>query len=411
VTSRPDLRPGGSHPPPKDRAPARSTALRGPPARASVRPDGPEEGRAKDLRAPRRRPRARTHPTVTSPTTASPVSEAGATPSAPPKQRLSTAQMLHLMRLEMDRALRHGYPISALVVGLDGFDEEHHMPWRRAIMPAVFQELKAVTFQNDIRGLGVWTERFQLAIFPHVTPDRLAQLAEELRYRGAALKIAGVPESETVVLSAGIAHNLHPGPKSFELLIEEAETGMGLAQSAGGNKVVQAREVERELDKLREEVDSQIQEIQEFQSKLFADVDSQEDLWGRELVSKVIELFRREPEKSEGVLRVEKEVIALLKAELAAWRETSTATRMIESQKTIGQLERRVAKLTESLGITEAELKRVAAMKNIDLGISSIYRNVQGLSGDEAGAETKKEMLKNVFESNLALRAALASLS
>lgn len=348
---------------------------------------------------------------TSSTTAASPAAEAGATPGTPPKQRLSTAQMLHLMRLEMERALRHGYPIAAAVVGLDGFDEEHHRPWRRAIMPAAFQELKAVTFKNDVRGLGVWTERFLLAIFPHVTPERLTELAEELRHRVAALRVTGVPESETIVLSAGIAHNLHPGPKSFETLIEEAETGMGLAQSGGGNKVVQAREVERELDKLREEVDSQIQEIQEFQSKLFADVDSKEDLWGRELVSKVIELFRREPEKTEGVLRVEKEVIALLKAELAAWRESSTATRMIESQRTIGQLERRVAKLTESLGLTEAELKRVAALKNIDLGISSIYRNVQGLSGSDAGAEQKKEMLKNIFESNMSLRAQLASLS
>jgi len=125
----------------------------------------------------------------------------------------------------------------------------------------------------------------------------------------------------------------------------------------------------------------------------------------------VIELFKREPEKSEGVLRVEKEVIALLKAELAAWRETSTASRMLESQKTIDNLERRVAKLTESLGLTEAELKRVAQMKNIDLGVASIYRNVQGLSADEAGAEQKKEMLKNIFESNMALRAQLSSLS
>jgi GGDEF domain-containing protein len=346
---------------------------------------------------------------VTSSSTASPAAEAASAPSTPQKQRLSTAQMLHLMRLEMDRALRHGYPISALVVGLDGFDEEHHLPWRRALMPALFQELKAVTFQNDVRGLGVWTERFQLAIFPHVTPDRLTKLAEDMLGRAGAIKVASVPESEKITLSAGIAHNLHPGPMSFETLIEEAETGMGIAQSGGGSKIVQAREVERELDKLRDEVDSQIQEIQEFQSKLFADVENKEEMWGNQLISKVIELFKREPEKSEGVLRVEKEVIALLRAELAAWRETSTASRMIESQKTIDNLERRVAKLTESLGLTEAELKRVAKMKSIDLGIASIYRDVQGLSGDEADAETK--MLKNIFESNISLRAQLASLS
>jgi len=348
---------------------------------------------------------------VTTSGTETPTTEAASAPTSPPKQRLSTAQMLHLMRLEMDRALRHGYPITALVVGLDGFDEEHHLPWRRAIMPAIFQELKGVTFKNDVRGLGVWTERFQLAIFPHVTPDRIQTLSRDLLEKAKGLQVANVPEDELFTLSAGIAHNLHPGPMSFETLVEEAEIGMGLAQTGGGDKVVQARDVERELDKLRDEVDHQIKEIQEFQSKLFADVDSKEELWGNQLISKVIELFKREPEKSEGVLRVEKEVIALLKAELASWRDSSTASRMIESQRTIEQLERRVAKLTESLGITEAELKRVALMKNIDLGVSSIYRTVQGLSGEDAGAEVKKEMLKNIFEANVSLRAQLASLN
>lgn len=348
---------------------------------------------------------------MTSSGTETPTTELAAAPSAAPKQRLSTAQMLHLMRLEMDRALRHGYPVSAVVVGLDGFDEEHHLPWRRALMPAIFRELKAVTFQNDVRGLGVWTERFQLAIFPHVTPDRLLKLAEDMLARAGSLRVPGVPAEARCTLSAGIAHNLHPGPMSFETLVEEAEAGMGIAQSGGGNKVVQAREVERELDKLREEVDSQILEIQQFQSKLFADVEGKEELWGNQLISKVIELFQREPDKSEGVLRVEKEVIALVRSEVASWRETSTASRMIESQKTIDQLERRVAKLTESLGLTEAELKRVALMKNIDLGVASIYRNVQGLSAEDGGAEQKKEMLKTIFESNMALRAQLASLS
>jgi hypothetical protein len=74
-------------------------------------------------------------------------------------------------------------------------------------------------------------------------------------------------------------------------------------------------------------------------------------------------------------------------------------------------LERRVSKLTESLGLTEAELTRVAKMKNIDLGLSSLYRTIQGLSGDEANAEQKKEMLKNIFEANVALKAQLAAIN
>jgi GGDEF domain-containing protein len=329
--------------------------------------------------------------------------------AAPPKQRLSTQQMLHLMRLELDRALRHGYPISCIVIGLDGFDEEHHLPWRTLLMPAIFQELKAVTFQNDVRGLGVWTERFQVALFPHVMPERSMELAEQVLERCRALHVQGVPDTEPISLSIGISHNQHPGPLSFETIVEEAETGMGIAQSAGGNRVAQAREVERELDRLRDEVEGQIQEIQEFQTKLFADVENKDELWGNQLVSKVIDLFRREPDQSEGVLRVEKEVIALLKAELATWRESSDAGRLIESQRQIDMLERRVTKLTESLGLTEAELKRVASLKSIDLGISSIYRTIQGLKSDEDNAEQKREMLKNIFEANVALRAELAS--
>ena len=61
-------------------------------------------------------------------------------------------------------------------------------------------------------------------------------------------------------------------------------------------------------------------------------------------------------------------------------------------------------------GDAEAQAGRVAAMKNIDLGVASIYRNVQGLSAEEANAEQKREMLKNIFESNVALRAQLTSL-
>ncbi len=356
-------------------------------------------------------------PPVTSPATETePKSETDPTAETaaaarPPKQRLSTHQMLHLMHLEMDRALRHGYPISCLVIGLDRFDEEHHLPWRRTLMPAVFQELKAVTFQADVRGLGVWTERFLLALFPHVMPEGLLALAEELRSRASKVRVAGVPEGEPLSLSVGIAHNQHSGNLSFETLVEEAETGMGIAQSGGGDRVVQARDVERELDRLRDEVEHQIEEIQEFQSKLFSDVENKEEIWGNQLVSRVIELFRREPQQSEGLLRVEKEVIALLKSELASWRESSTASRMLESQRQIEMLERRVEKLTESLGLTEAELLRVARLKNIDLGIASIFREVQGLKSDDERFEQKKEMLKNIFEANVALRSQLASLN
>ena len=67
-------------------------------------------------------------------------------------------------------------------------------------------------------------------------------------------------------------------------------------------------------------------------------------------------------------------------------------------------LERRIAKLVEKLGVTESELKRIAQLKNVDLGIASIYRDEQGLGGEAAQAERKREMMKEIFTANFQMK-------
>ena len=329
--------------------------------------------------------------------------------SSAPRQRLSTQQTLHLMRLEVDRALRHGYPISSLVMGLDDPPEEAPEGLQSALMPLLFKELKSVAFARDVRGLGIWTEHRVLGVFPHVDPEGLEELSERLLDAVRHMRTEELPEGIEITASIGISHNLHPGETSFELIVEEAETGMGLAQSGGGDRVSQAREVERELDRLRDEVDEQIAELKAFEQAAFGGIEDAEELWGKQLTDKVMTLFDRETEKSESLLRVEKEVIALLRHEIGVWRETSGGANVVEAQRTIQNLERRVHKLTESLGLTEKELEKVAAMKSIDLGVASIYGSIQGLSSGEENYEQKKEMLKNIFEANVALRAESAS--
>jgi hypothetical protein len=51
--------------------------------------------------------------------------------------------------------------------------------------------------------------------------------------------------------------------------------------------------------------------------------------------------------------------------------------------------------------VTEKTLKDVAAMKNIDLGIASLYRVVQGLPTEEANRALKQEMMQIIFNANL----------
>jgi hypothetical protein len=117
--------------------------------------------------------------------------------------------------------------------------------------PAIFQELKGVTFQNDVRGLGVWTERFQLAIFPHVTPDRLSKLAEDLTLKAAAVKAPGVSEEERIAISVGISHNLHPGPKSFESCETSMVVAAAIVQKLQDTSESQKGLVEIAVDRMR----------------------------------------------------------------------------------------------------------------------------------------------------------------
>ncbi len=324
----------------------------------------------------------------------------------PGKQRLSTLQMLHLMRLEVGKALRHAYPISCVVIGLDGFGEAE-AGHRKHLMPEIFRQLKEVTFEEKVEGLGIFTEQYVLATFPHVNPDQLAEIAKAMLLRAGRVENPSAFAKGPLTLSVGIAHNLHQGDITFESLVEEAETGMGLAQAGGGNRYIQANEVESEIDRLKEELDAQIQTIAKSQEEFFQTQADLENDWSKNLINLTLELFKREPEQTEGMLRLQKEVIAMITQEVKAWRSNSNVQKMLAGMGEIDRLERRVAKLTHSLGVTEEELKRVAAMKNIDVGIASLYRNVQGLNGEDDGR--KVEMLKDIFEANLALKNEIAS--
>lgn len=71
-------------------------------------------------------------------------------------------------------------------------------------------------------------------------------------------------------------------------------------------------------------------------------------------------------------------------------------------------LEQRIAKLTGLLEQTEADLRRIAGMKSIDLGIASIYRGAQGLQAEDEAQASKRALMQDIFEANLELKTAMA---
>jgi uncharacterized Ntn-hydrolase superfamily protein len=75
----------------------------------------------------------------------------------------------------------------------------------------------------------------------------------------------------------------------------------------------------------------------------------------------------------------ESSVLALVLDAVGQERATAEEAKSALRDREVENLQRRIEKLTQSLSTTEHRLRQVAAMKNIDDGISSIYREVQGL--------------------------------
>jgi len=70
----------------------------------------------------------------------------------------------------------------------------------------------------------------------------------------------------------------------------------------------------------------------------------------------------------------------------------------------IDQLERRLAKLRAAGAQMEAALAELARRAEIDGGLPSIYRTVQGLAAEEDQREAKAAMLTRMFQENLVMQ-------
>ncbi len=77
-----------------------------------------------------------------------------------------------------------------------------------------------------------------------------------------------------------------------------------------------------------------------------------------------------------------------------------------DSKEQMGRLKRRLERMAKDLQLSEGEVTRLRRelAQAYDGGVASIYKDVQGLSEDETNAETKKDLLSKLFQSNVELR-------
>jgi hypothetical protein len=167
--------------------------------------------------------------------------------------------------------------------------------------------------------------------------------------------------------------------------------------------------IESEVDRLRRELEDQQRALNERHAALAREAVIQGAAEAQQLAARIREIFALLPDKSPELARLEEEIILVAVQGMEAEREKNAGARLAERDREVDQLNRRIDKLARSLGQKEQELMRVAAMKSIDPGISSIYRTVQGLSGEESFYDKKREIMADIFAANMRLKQQLES--
>jgi diguanylate cyclase (GGDEF)-like protein len=322
----------------------------------------------------------------------------------------SPAQVQQLMRVELERARRHGYPLVLMLISVDRLGNLHDLygyDSKREILRSVMGLLQSSTRASDF--LGCLVDDRILALVPHTPARGAGALARRLLKRARSLKFESDGRGVQVTLSIGSAHNERGPARSFEELLQSAETGLAVASSAGGDRHVEWKQVESEVEELRHEIEDRSRALQAEQAALATEAARATPVADETLRERIRAAFGALGPLSPALARLEAQVAEIALAAVQEERDRAVAAKMADHRDQVDQLNRRIAKLTNLLGVTEDELQRVMALKNVDPGISSIYRTVQGLSADAKDLERKREMMEKIFAANLALRKKLSS--
>lgn len=308
-------------------------------------------------------------------------------------------EVRQLMQIEFERARRYGYAIACLTIQVDRLEHletVHGLETKSAILFAIADLVKGATRAGDL--LGYLVQDRLVVLVPHTTGDAARALGERLLTGARKLRFASQSRTLRVTLSIGVAHNQNADATSFAILEEVADEGRAVADSSGGDRVS-----ETELYRLHQAK----HEVAPggYRGRLEALVDERGDFESAvaQITEEIVERALREAREDWAKTLAPVDVAPVGSAPTPAEKdpaEDEAAT----YKKQVELLQRRLAKLTESLGLTEQELARVRRMKAVDSGIESVYRDVQGIGADGEQSEMKRELMSQIFAANLDLK-------
>jgi hypothetical protein len=231
----------------------------------------------------------------------------------------------------------------------------------------------------------------------------------ELARRGATLRSVSLRQISTLIEQAVnrtlLARTIGVDPGEMQALLEGAR-GEFLSMLEAGSRLDSSRatlhqgraSLESELSRLREELrGGPPTPLPAADGAMAAEEE-------RRLAASLREAFAVLEPQTPALLRVEREVLARALEALRASRLAARAAWQAERQEEVRNLERRIAKLVSSLETAELAISRLAAAKDVEEGIASLYRRVQGLAVDAPHLELKRALLAEIFRANEALQ-------
>ena len=315
------------------------------------------------------------------------------------------------MQIEFERAERHKYPIACMLIQVDHLAQiqtVHGNEAKEEVLFAVIDLVKSATRAGDLMGY-IIDDRL-MTVVPHTHAVAAKGLSERLLREARALTFDLGDRTLKITLSIGISHNQDPGAKSFATLERVAEEGIAVADNGGGDRSVQTelyQLYEREKTPVsREDIEDLLKRAEKmgYRQRLETLVNEGEDLEtaagtvADEIIDRAVAAARTDWEKE--LAEANAEVVRLSAESLKGGegQDDGALRREVE------QLHRRIAKLTGSLEMTEQEIVRLRKLKNVDDGVESLYREVQGLSDGDARSEVKKELMGEIFKANMHLQ-------
>jgi len=317
-------------------------------------------------------------------------------------------QIQRLMRIEFDRAQRYRYPIVFILASVDRLSQLQDLygfTIRNQVLDALTALMKQVTRTSD--SLGCLLDDKLLMIVPHTSAEGAVTLARRIRLGARKLVFQAEDREVRITVSLGGAHNQRRAEYDFETMLEVAEGGLAVASAGGGDRYVHSDLYEFFQKKHEQEGAGAPEPASVLPTAGALGIPLGGELGEgttQLLGAKIRELLGLTEADSELLVQIEQSVIAQALRELQEQMDRERSGTTEEHRRQVDLLERRIAKLTRSLGMTEEELQRVLRAKNVDPGVASMYQNVQGLSDAEVQAELKRELMAKIFEANVELR-------